>query len=370
MPFFSLSCTNYRNLAEGPIDIFSGEIFFTGENGQGKSNILEALYILAYGSSFRTRNDGDWVRYGEKECSLRAVYRAEQGASHSVSVYYRNGKKRIEKNGKRIMDRKELIDTIPCVLYCHEDLEFVTGEPERRRFFLDQTLSMNDPVFIDLSRQYKKTLKSRNLILRSQQLEVLSAYNQQLVKIGVEIQQKRKLLVFSFNRIFSCLYEQVTGIDGVKLIYLPSWKETGEQPVSAGEALGQLEARQLLDLQFGTTMSGPHRDRILFIRNGRQFIPDASTGQKRLAAILLRSAQAMYYHQICGKKPVLLMDDVLLELDPEKRRRVRGILPEYDQLLCTFLIGEPYERYRTPATREYRIQEGRWEELPREAGHG
>jgi DNA replication and repair protein RecF len=108
-------------------------------------------------------------------------------------------------------------------------------------------------------------------------------------------------------------------------------------------------------------MSGPHRDRITFVQGGRAFVPDASTGQKRLAAILLRSAQGVYYSSRCGKKPVLLLDDVLLELDPEKRRRARAVLPAYDQLFCTFLPGEPYTRYQTPCTRVYRIAAGTWE---------
>jgi DNA replication and repair protein RecF len=186
----------------------------------------------------------------------------------------------------------------------------------------------------------------------------------------VVIQEKRKALIADFNEIFTSLYKQVAGIDEVKLAYLPSWKENAGHPVTAEEALAQIEAKQDLDTQFFTTMSGPHRDRIVFVRKGRQFVPGASTGQKRLAAILLRTAQALFYRKVCGKKPVLLMDDVLLELDPEKRRRVRGVLPEYDQLFCTFLVGEPYERYRTEHTQEYSIVNGTWQELQREAAHG
>jgi len=109
-------------------------------------------------------------------------------------------------------------------------------------------------------------------------------------------------------------------------------------------------------------MSGPHRDRIRFLRNGKPFIPDSSTGQRRLIAILLRVAQAVFYTEAAEKKPVLLMDDVLLELDPDKRQRVTAALPDYDQLFCTFLPGEPYERYKKTSTKVYTMENGCWHE--------
>jgi DNA replication and repair protein RecF len=367
VPFLSLSCVNYRNLANETIDLLAREVFFVGENGQGKSNLLEALYYLSYGVSFRTHSDGECVKQGEGGFSLRGMFRGEQssegqaGATHLISVYLEKGKKRIEKNAKKILDRKELINTIPCVLYCHEDLEFVNGEPERRRFFIDQTLSMHDLMFIDISRQYKRALKSRNTFLKVQKRDVAEAYNPQLAKWGVEMQRKRKNVIFSFNRVFSPLYEEVTGIDDVHLVYAPSWKEADGLAITEDAAIAQLAVKLPLDMQMGTTLCGPHRDRIIFMRRDAPFIPTASTGQRRLAAILLRTAQGLFYRNLSEKKPVLLMDDVLLELDPEKRQRVTSLLPEYDQLFCTFLIGEPHEKYQTSGTKVYRIADGRWE---------
>ena len=108
-------------------------------------------------------------------------------------------------------------------------------------------------------------------------------------------------------------------------------------------------------------MSGPHRDRINFVRDNKLFIPTASTGQCRLVSLLLRVAQAVYFTRVTGLKPVLLMDDVLLELDPDKRTKVTALLPEYDQLFCTFLPGEPYERYMYDTTKVYKIKSGEWE---------
>lgn len=364
MPFLSLSLNNFRNLKNDKIDISAKEVYFVGENGQGKSNILEALYYSAYGASFRTHVDAQLIKHGTDGFSINALYQQESGSVQKIGVTYQNGVKRIEKNEKRIQDRKELINTIPCVLFCHDDMRFATGEPECRRFFLDQSLTMFDPLYIDDMRNYKKVLKNRNLLLKDKSYEMLDIYDVQLAKSGIELQKKRKNAVFQFNEIFGKLYENISGISGVSIVYLPSWKEipdtVGTRFPTADDIAAVLAQKHEQDKVMETTMSGPHRDRIIFMYEGRQFIPVASTGQQRLVALLLRVAQAVYYSRITATKPVFLMDDVMLELDPDKRQKMTAMLPEYDQLFCTFLPGEPYERYKHSTTRIYHIEKGEW----------
>lgn len=374
MPFLSLSTVNFRNLRNDTINLLSREVYFTGENGQGKSNLLEALYYSAYGSSFRTHTDAEVIKNGCTEMSLRAMFREENNSTHTTAMTFENGVKRIEKDGKMLHDRKELINTMPCVLYNHDDLDFAIGEPERRRFFIDQSLSMYDVLYIDVIRRYKRILKSRNLSLKEQKFDLLDTYDIQLVQNGLEIQKKRKNAVFQFNQIFGKLYENVTGISGVSIRYEPSWKKTTSQLAeenvfadtslpSLDEIILHLKQKREVDKLMATTMSGPHRDKIFFVREEKPFVPTASTGQRRLIALILRTAQAVYYTQVTGKKPVLLMDDVLLELDPDKRQKVTALLPEYDQLFCTFLPGEPYQRYMHDTTKVYAIKNGGWEEI-------
>ena len=362
MPVLSISYINYRNLQNSTIDLNSKEVFFTGENGQGKSNLLESIYYSAYGNSFRTRADAEVCKEGFNEFSIRTLYRLENNTTENISVIYENGKKKIDKNGKFIKDRKELINTMPCVLFCHDDLAFAVGEPERRRFFIDQCLSMYDVLYIDINRNYRKILKSRNLCLKEKNYEMLDIYDIQLAQNGIEIENKRRNAIFQFNQIFGKLYEKITGIDGISIKYDPSWKSQTNVLPDLSEVKQILLSKREIDKTIMTTMSGPHRDRIKFIRNGMDFIPCASTGQRRLTAILLRIAQCIFYSQITGKKPVILMDDVLLELDPDKRQAVTLALPEYDQLFCTFLPGEPYERYMKNSTKIYEIKGGCWYE--------
>ena len=361
MPVLSVSYVNYRNLENKTIDLLFKEVFFVGENGQGKSNLLESIYFSAYGNSFRTRSDAEIVREGEKSFSVKTLYREENGNTVSLFFTYENQKKRIEKNGKTIKDRKELINTMPCVLFCHDDLDYAAGEPEKKRFFIDQCLSMYDVLYIDLNRRYKKILKSRNISLKEKKYEMLDIFDQQLAQDGIEIQKKRSDTIFKFNQIFGKLYEQITGIDGVSIKYVPSWRTEENQPVTMDFALSVLAQKREMDKVIQTTMSGPHRDRIVFVRGGKNFVPNASTGQRRLLAILLRIAQAIYYTQVTEKNPILLMDDVMLELDPDKRQSVTTLLPPYDQLFCTFLPGEPYERYKKSTTKIYAIEGGKWE---------
>ena len=360
MPFISITPYNFRNLSNESIDLSSKEVFFVAQNGQGKSNFLEALYYCAYGSSFRTHLDNEIIRNGESEMSIHSMFREKEKSVHTTLIKLKEKTKKIEKDGKNIHDRKELVNTIPCVLYSHDDLDFAVGAPERRRFFIDQSLSMYDVFYIDVLRRYRKILKSRNMCLVEKNYNIIDSYDIQLAENGIEIQKKRKAAIFKFNQIFDRIYEEVTGIDGVHIRYLPSWKENENGFDSAYVIRDFLNKNRDMECMRNTTMSGPHRDRIVFERKGSPFIPQASTGQRRLVSLVLRTAQAVYYNQITGKNPVLLMDDVLLELDPEKRKRVTNLLPDYDQLFCTFLPGEPYENYRRNETLVYEISEGKW----------
>jgi DNA replication and repair protein RecF len=297
------------------------------------------------------------VRDGSKAYSIRALFRDQGERTNTISVVYNEGKKRIEKNAKQIVDRKELVNTIPCILFSHDDLDFASGEPERRRFFIDQSLSMYDNTYIDVMRNYKKILKTRNSILRDKRIDLLDVIDSQLAETGVEVVKRRLKTIFDFNRVFARLYNEVTGIEDVHIDYAPAWKK-----MSSDEILGWLIEKRTVDIEMGTTMSGPHRDRIRFSRKNYPFVPTASTGQRRLLSLLLRTAQASFYTELTGRLPVLLMDDVMLELDPDKRQKFFSVLPKYDQLFCTFLPGEPYEKYKTSNTRIYYVDRGSWNE--------
>jgi DNA replication and repair protein RecF len=369
--FYSLRTVAFRNVEDA--DTFTGQkdVFLVGENGQGKTNFLEALYFAAYGSSFRGSRDGELARNGEKDYAVLAGLVPGIGDDPALSrrelhTKCERGKKTVFLDGKRVEDRRELLSVVPCVVFCHEDMEFVSGSPERRRWFFDQTLSLGDEGYLDDLRRYRQVLKTRNAVLREAAMasrrppaQVLDALESQLAQYGLNLMEQREQAVALFSGLFGPLYREVSGIGGITVRYAPSWKFQ-----TPGEAAAFLLERRESDLAAGLSLSGPHRDRYVFNQGGREFAGRASTGQRRLLALLLRAAQARRFSGMTGKNPVLLLDDVLLEMDGEKRRRFLEALPAYDQAFYTFLPEEPYRHYirgagdRRGETLVYRVESG------------
>jgi DNA replication and repair protein RecF len=356
----SLRTAAFRNLADNEVYTGGKDVFLVGENGQGKTNFLEALYFCSYASSFRGIRDGDMARTGEKNFS--AEVSMGDSLYDQALVKFEEGKKTVWIDGKRIEDRKDILSVIPCIVFCHEDMEFVAGSPERRRWFFDQCLSLYDPVYLDDLRRYRRVLKNRNRTLKEQSSfsggsvpgEVLDALDSQLALYGARLMEKRETAARLFSGLFGPLYHDVSGIEHIGLLYLPSWKKDDPADITA-----LLREKRALDLAAGLSLSGPHRDRYLFTQGTGEFAEKASTGQRRLLALLLRAAQARRFSDMAGKKPVLLLDDVLLEMDGEKRKRFLAALPEYDQAFFTFLPEEPFERYRKSDTLVYRVENGK-----------
>lgn len=353
MVFETLRTAAFRNLADAEIDVRAKDVFLVGENGQGKTNFLEALYFCSYASSFRGVRDSDLIRSGEKNGA--AAVKLFGSPYDQVLIKLENGRKTVEIDGKRVEDRKDLLEAAPCIVFCHEDMEFITGSPEQRRWFFDQSQSLYDQVYLDDLRKYRKALKTRNAILKEGRFNasLLDAIDPQIADYGLRLMEKRTAAVQDFSAVFGPLYEEVSGIGGVGIRYGLSWKERNLEAV-----LARLVEKRERDLAFGSTLSGPHRDRYVFVCGDLEFSAKASTGQRRLLALLLRVAQAQRFSQVTGRNPVLLLDDVLLELDPEKRRKFLAVMPNYDQAFYTFLPEERLERYRKPDTLVYHVQSG------------
>ncbi|MDR2483984.1 MAG: DNA replication and repair protein RecF [Treponema sp.] len=359
MFFSALRTISFRNLADDEVDTRGKDVFLVGENGQGKTNFLEAVYFCSYASSFRGVPDNDMVHNGQKGCFAAAQF---TGSLYDrVLIKFENNRKTVYLDGKRVNDRRELLSVVPCIVFCHEDMEFVAGTPERRRWFFDQNQSLYDPVYLDDLRKYRQVLKTRNALLKKAKAitadtaarSMLDAIDPQIARYGLPLMEKRQEAAEHFSAIFGSLYEEVSGIDHIGVRYVSSWKEMSHEGI-----IGSLEECRENDLASGLTLTGPHRDRYIFNREGIEFSGKASTGQRRLLALLLRVAQARRFSEITGKYPVLLLDDVLLELDAEKRRKFLSIMPAYDQAFYTFLPEEPFERYRKSDTLVYYVING------------
>jgi len=361
MSFESVRLASFRNLEDGEVATGAERVFLVGENGQGKTNFLEALYYLSFASSFRGPVDAEAARRGTSAfCLSGRTGSPLRGTVDEIQVRWESKVKEIRRNDKVIRDRKELVEINPAIVFCHEDYAFAAGEPERRRYFFDQAAGLVSLGYLDSLRDYKRVLKQRNAALKNGGGgDLLDLLDQQLAAAGMELIAARSRLRSNFNDTFSSRYEAVSLLgERVSLKYRPNW------PEDAGfdAVLEKLASRRSEEQALGTSLSGPHRDRWSFDLDGRDFAATASTGQLRLLSLTLRMVQAEYYTASTERLPVLLLDDVLLELDRDKRKRFLELLPPSSQAFFTFLPGESWEDYSKGSALVYEVRNGRFED--------
>ncbi len=370
MPFSRARFVSYRNLEDGELDLGAERIFLIGENGQGKTNFLEALYYLCYGASFRGAVDQQIPAAGASGFGLSASWKpvnglAPAGIEDGISIRYDGQTKDIRLNGKSLKDRKELVFHNPAVVFCHEDFSFAAGDPERRRFFFDQCAGMLSPTYIDTLRSYKRVLRQRNAALKESAHDLLDVLDPQLIGLGLRLMEERSALFLMFHQEFSQLYEYVSHLGRpVEISYSPSWQKVFDFQ----ELADHLARRRDSEILYGTTRSGPHRDRWDFVCMAESFTDKASTGQLRLLSLILRIIEAKLAAGNALRWPILLLDDVLLELDVGKRRRFLELLPPSDQgaqAFFTFLPEEPWTEYEQGNTLVYKVYNGRFENQKR-----
>lgn len=338
MKFRKVSLSNFRNISSASLETDAEDIVLTGMNGQGKTNFLEAIYILCYGSSFRTSHLKQAVMHGEEGFTLSADFENEYGETERITTSFYEGKRKILLDGKEITDRKELIYRFPCIAFTHEDIDFIKGEPDTRRRFFDQMMSLHSPLFFDNSRSYRIMLMQRNAAIKTNP-SLIHLYDERLASIGLDIMAARAAAIYDFNKIFPELFRNISGTDmELEIKYQPSWSDMTEKD----EIVSYLESTEERDLKMSCTTSGIHRDRFSVMYGGIPFSSIGSTGQIRLCSLLFRISESIYFSRMTGRKPVILLDDVLLELDDRKRSLLLSELSGYSQAFYTFLPREKY----------------------------
>ncbi len=339
MRFKRISIHDFRNISSADADVDAKDIVLTGENGQGKTNFLEAIYTLSYGSSFRTPHIREAVRNGSNGFHISAEFENSYGEIERITTSFSDNKRKITIDGKEIIDRRDLIYHFPCIAFIHDDIGFVKGEPEVRRKFFDQMMSLHSPAFFDSMRSYRAVLMQRNAAIRNNQISLMHLYDQRLAMHGLSIMKERASAVYDFNTIFPGLFRKISGSNiDIEIKYQPSW---GDFP-SEEEIISYLERTEERDIKLQTTTSGIHRDKFSVMTQSGPFASIGSTGQIRLCSILFRISEAKYFTEKTGKEPILLIDDVLLELDDSKRAELLSELKGYSQAFFTFLPRESY----------------------------
>lgn len=339
MKFIKVTASNFRNLSNNlEVNVNHKQVLLIGDNGQGKTNFLELLYLLCYGNSFRTTSLKELIKFKEKSFYISGIFEDEKFLKRKISFLYKDLKRTIKIDNKLITDRRDLIYNIPCIVFSHSDINFVNGTPESKRKFFNQTLSMYDRIFFEDLRYYSKVIRQKNVALKENRLDLLPIYDELLAKYGLSIMKSRVKLIYEMNQIFPYLFEKVSGIKNVRLEYKPSWKNCSTET----EIINNLEKNRERDLRLTFCNSGIGRDKFSITTENGNLSHIGSTGQLRLASLILRATQSKFYRKKTFKEPVLLIDDVLLELDIKKRNIFLSLLDGYSQVFFTFLPKESY----------------------------
>ena len=287
-----------------------------GDNAQGKTNVLEALYLLATLRSFRGVASQQMVRHGQKGYFVGAKIQGQ--GPNEIRMYWSSHERQLSLNGQPVKRFTEYLGTLRTVVFCTEDLQIVKGTARSRRRFLDLLLSQTNSGYLPTLQRYARALRSRNALLKRsvQDAAALEGFTAELAKSGKEIMRMRLELGPKFSPIATDAYRRVShGAEELTLVYAPS--VAGDFEVALARTRDRERAARI-------TLVGPHRDDLQLLIDGRSAGEFGSEGQKRTVAIALKMAQAEYVTNTHGFAPVLLIDDVMGELDIHRRS---GLIP-------------------------------------------
>ncbi len=316
MQLAHLRLRDFRNYARLDVDFAPGFHVLLGDNAQGKTNILEAIYLLATLRSFRGVGGAQLVQHGKKGYFVGANV-VGQG-THEIKMYWSSAERKLTLNAQPVRKLSDYLGTLRAVVFCTEDLQLIKGAGRSRRRFLDLLLAQTHPVYLPLLQRYATALRSRNALLKQRTLDeaALESFTHELVQIGNQLIKFRQELLPKISPLARLAYRRISSdAEELRLTYQPTVKN------DFAVELAQSRARERT---FRSTLIGPHRDELQLLLNEKSAAKFASEGQKRSLAIALKMAQAEYLTGIHGSPPILLIDDVMGELDSKRRA---GFLP-------------------------------------------
>lgn len=346
-----LSISDFRNYETAALSFSEGLNVIYGKNAQGKTNLLEAVWLFTAAKSFRAVGDSEMIRFGKEAALVKAEYFAF-GRENSGEITISPGKRKLIKLGGVPLEKtSELLGQFPAVLFSPDELHIVTGAPEVRRKFIDSAISAFRPAYYGALRAYLRVWKQKNALLKSApNKEDLSVWNAQLSDHGARIMQYRKAFFEALSPIAASLHGKISGKDEeMQVLYVPSCPlspSLEEQKTLLYEAL---EKKREAEIYQGLSLLGPHRDEMKFTVSGKDARAFASQGQMKTCAISLKLAQAVLLEEKTGEEPLILLDDVFGELDEERSRFLLSHLSGKQVLLtCTEkegLVGEGEIRF-------------------------
>ncbi len=306
-----LRLRDFRNYARLDLEFTPGLHLFLGNNAQGKTNILEAIYLVATLRSFRGVASAQMVRHEQKGYFVGAKITAQ--ANHEIKIYWSARARQLTLDGQAVRRMSDYAGRFRAVVFCSEDTQLVKGPGSRRRRFIDLVLTQTQATYLPLLQRYARAVRSRNALLKSRAPDPVSleSFTAEMVQLGQQIMARREAILPAITPLMLDAYRRVANAaEDLRVDYQPSVRADFQR---------ELEQARVRERVMRSTLVGPHRDDLLLTLNSKSAAQFASEGQKRSIAIALKLAQAEYLTAHFGTAPALLIDDVMGELDARRR---------------------------------------------------
>ncbi|WP_251554398.1 DNA replication/repair protein RecF [Neobacillus muris] len=358
----SLALKNYRNYEELSIGFENKVNVILGENAQGKTNVMESIYVLAMAKSHRTSNDKDLIRWDQDYAKIEGRVQKQHSSLPLQLVISKKGKK-AKLNHIEQQKLSQYVGNMNVVMFAPEDLNLVKGSPQIRRRFIDMEIGQISPIYLHDMSQYQKILQQRNHFLKMMQLKkqtdetMLEILTEQFIQMAVKIVRKRFEFLHMLENWAKPIHQGISrGLETLQISYKPSVEVLEDQDLSKmiasfEEKFSKVKSREM---DRGTTLFGPHRDDLLFFVNDRDVQTFGSQGQQRTTALSVKLAEIELIYSEMGEYPILLLDDVLSELDDYRQSHLLNTIQGKVQtfVTTTSVDGIDHQTLKEAATYE------------------
>ncbi len=358
----SLRLENFRNFEDETFSFDEGINILAGNNAQGKTNCIEAIYFCSCLKSYRVLKEEQLIRFGGENAAITLDFSVD-GREEQLKILFSKGRpKEFRHNGLAVSRLRDLLGCFQSVIFTPDHLNLIKEGPHKRRAFLDMALCSLDLQYTDQLLNYQKILKNRNALLRQckeypERAEMLFIWDEKLAEAGSYIAKARAEYLELLSESAKGFYSEISQKnEKLKLIYLNALTK---DPVSREEYrqlfLNRLRKMRETDLAMGQTMSGIHKDDILILLSGKSMKFFASQGQIRSAVLAMKLAEAECILKQCGTQPVLLLDDILSELDARRQKFIFERMAGHQTILSTCELG----KIRKKGDKVFTIKDGK-----------
>lgn len=351
----SLELSNYRNYNNLSIDFDPGITILYGDNAQGKTNILEAVYISGTTKSHRGSKDKDIIRFGEEESHIRLKL-TKHDVGHRIDMHLRRNKsKGVAVDGQSIKKSGELFGMIHMIFFSPEDLSIIKNSPSERRRFMNLELCQLNKLYYYNYVNYNKALNQRNALLKQIAFnpdlkDTLDMWDLYLIKYGKCLIEEREIFLTNLNQIVQGIHSHLTGKkESIEIGY--------EKNVSIKDYENTMQSKRDMDLRYQSTQIGPHRDDICFYINGIDVRKYGSQGQQRTAALSLKLSEIELVKELIHDTPILLLDDVMSELDSSRKHYLLDSIKDI-QTIVTCTGYDDFIKSRLMINKIYKVENG------------